>query len=141
MKFVLAFVLVAAVVSPLFYAYYQKSAGKEPNRIKRTLVFNISTFALMLIIGLIVPIGGFVSAASSAAGVSTGAGLGYLAAAIGTGLSGIGGGYAVAVGSSAAIGAISENPKVFGKALLFVGLGEGIALYGFVIGIMVVNAL
>jgi V/A-type H+-transporting ATPase subunit K len=141
MKFVLAFVLVAASVSPLFYSYYQKTTGKPENRIKRTLVFNLSAFAIMMLIGLILPIGGFVSAASSTAGASSSAGLGYLAAAIGTGLSGIGGGYAVAVGSSAAFGAITEDPKVFGKALLFLGLGEGIALYGFVIGIMIVNAL
>jgi V/A-type H+/Na+-transporting ATPase subunit K len=142
MEFVLAFILVAAVVSPLFFAYHQKVTGKESSRIKRTLIFNLSAFALMMIVGLIAPLGGFVSAASATAStVSTGAGLGYLAAAIGTGISGIGGGFAVATGSSAAIGAITEDPKVFGKSLLFVGLGEGVALYGFVIGIMIVNAI
>lgn len=142
MNYLLALVLVAAVISPLFFAYRQKVTGRNPSRIKKTIIFNLSAFALLFIVGLIIPMGGFVSAASTvASSVSTGAGMAYLAAAIGTGISGIGGGYAVAQGSAAAIGAITEDPKVFGKSLLFVGLGEGVALYGFVIGIMIVTKL
>lgn len=141
MNLILAFVLVAAVISPLFYAYYQKTTGRSASKIKRTLVFNLSAFALVFIFGAIVPIGGFVSAASTPAAMSVGKGLAYLAAAFGTGLSGIGGGIAVASGSSSAIGAITEDPKVFGKSLLFVGLGEGVALYGFVIGLMIISGI
>lgn len=141
MKFVLAFVLVAAVISPLFLAYRQKTTGQNVSRVKRTLVFNLSAFALLFIVGIIIPMGGFVSAASAADTMSIGKGLAYLAAALGTGVSGIGGGIAVASGSSSAIGAMTEDASVFGKSLLFVGLGEGVALYGFVIGIMIVTAL
>lgn len=140
MEFVLAFVLVAAVISPLFVAYYQSTKGQPVSKIKRTLMFNLSAFALMALVGIILPIGGFASAASaSSSGIGTG--LGYLSAALATGISGLAGGYAVAVGSTSAIGAISENPKTFGKALIFVGLGEGVALYGFVIGLMIVTKL
>ena len=74
---------------------------------------------------------------SSDAGIS--AGMGYLAAAIVTGLSGIGGGIAVAAGAPAAIGATSEDPKAFGKALIFVALGEGIALYGLLVSILILS--
>lgn len=66
-------------------------------------------------------------------------GLGMLAAALVTGVSGIGGGIAVAAGAPAAIGATSEDPKAFGKALIFVALGESIALYGLVISIMILG--
>lgn len=66
-------------------------------------------------------------------------GLGLLAAAIVTGLSGVGGGIAVAAGAPAAIAATSEDPKAFGKALIFVALGESIALYGVVISILILN--
>ena len=66
-------------------------------------------------------------------------GLGMIGAALVTGLSGIGGGIAVAAGAPAAIGATSEDPKVFGKALIFVALGESIALYGLVISIMILG--
>lgn len=141
MEFVLAFILVAAVVSPLFYAYYLKKNDRSLTRVKKSIFVNISAFALLALAGLVLPLGGFVSAASDAASQGIGVGLGYIAAALATGISGIAGGYAVAVGSSAAIGAISENEKTFGKALLFVGLGEGVALYGFVIGLMIVTKL
>ena len=63
----------------------------------------------------------------------------YLAAAVVTSLSGIGGGIAVAAGAPAAIGATSEDPKAFGKALIFVALGEGIALYGLLVSILILS--
>lgn len=66
-------------------------------------------------------------------------GLGLLAAALVTGLAGIGGGIAVAAGAPAAIAATSEDPKSFGKSLIFVALGESIALYGVVISILILN--
>lgn len=68
---------------------------------------------------------------------SSNVGLGLIGAALATGLSGIGAGIAVASSASAAIGAISENPKVFGQALIFVALAEGIALYGLIISIQI----
>ena len=49
---------------------------------------------------------------------------------------GIGGGIAVASSASAALGAISENDKAFGKALIFVGLAEGVALYGLIVALL-----
>ena len=63
-------------------------------------------------------------------------GLKYIAAALAVGLSGIGGGIAVASSASAALGAISENDSVFGKSLIFVGLAEGVALYGLIIALV-----
>lgn len=69
----------------------------------------------------------------------SGKGLGLLAAGLVTGLAGIGGGIAVAAGAPAAIAATSEDPKSFGKSLIFVALGESIALYGVVISILILN--
>ena len=82
-------------------------------------------------------------ATASAAAENTGLalGLGLLAAALSTSISGIGGGIAVASAAPAAIGATSEDPKAFGKALIFVALGESIALYGLVIAIMILNKI
>ena len=64
-------------------------------------------------------------------------GLGLVAAALAVGIAGIGGGIAVASAAPAAIGATSEDPKAFGKAMIFVALGEGIALYGLLIAILI----
>ena len=66
-------------------------------------------------------------------------GLGLLSAAIVTSISGIAGGFAVAAGAPAAIAATTEDPKSFGKSLIFVALGESIALYGVVISILILN--
>lgn len=77
--------------------------------------------------------------AAAASGAATAVGLGLIAAALSTSLSGIGGGIAVASAAPAAIGATSEDPKAFGKAIIFVALGESIALYGLVISIMILN--
>ena len=49
----------------------------------------------------------------------------------------IGAGIAVGAGAPAAIGALTEDPKSFGKALIFVALGEGIALYGMLVSILI----
>lgn len=67
------------------------------------------------------------------------AAFGYLGAAISTGFSALGAGIAVAAAAPAAIGAISENPKNLGKSLIFVALGEGVAIYGLLISILILN--
>lgn len=67
-------------------------------------------------------------------------GLRYLAAALSTGLATVGAGIAVASTGSAALGAISEDSKLLGKTLIFVGLAEGIAIYGLIVTILILNA-
>ena len=63
-------------------------------------------------------------------------GLKYIGAALAVGLAAVGGGIAVAAGAPAAIGANVEDPKSFGKSIIFVALGEGFGLYGLLIGIL-----
>ncbi len=60
-----------------------------------------------------------------------------LAAALSTGLAAIGAGIAVSGTGAAAVGAIAEKPEAFGRSLIFVGLAEGIAIYGLVISFLV----
>lgn len=68
-------------------------------------------------------------------------GLGFLSAALATGMSALGAGVAVAAAAPAAIGAFSENEKNFGKSLIFVALGEGVAIYGLLISILIIGKL
>ena len=63
----------------------------------------------------------------------------YVGAGLSTGLSCIGTGIAVASSASAAIGAISEDSSLLGKTVIFVGLAEGIAIYGLIISIMILS--
>jgi len=62
-----------------------------------------------------------------------------LAAALSTGLAAIGAGWAVSSTGAAAVGTIAEKPESFGRALIFVGLAEGIAIYGLIISFMLLN--
>lgn len=69
-------------------------------------------------------------AAETASAASNATGMGYIAAALSTGLSCIGGGVAVSAAASAALGAISEDSSILGKSLIFVGLAEAFAFTG-----------
>lgn len=66
---------------------------------------------------------------------------GFIAAALATGLSSLGAAYAVATVGSAAIGAVTEKPELMGRVLIMVGLAEGIAIYGLIISIIILNQL
>jgi V/A-type H+-transporting ATPase subunit K len=62
-----------------------------------------------------------------------------LAAALSTGLASIGAGIAVGGSGAAAVGATAEKPESFGRALIFVGLSEGIAIYGLMISFIILG--
>lgn len=68
-------------------------------------------------------------------------GMGYMAAALATGLSALAAGFAVAHVGAAAVGAITEKPELMGRMLILVGLAEGIAIYGLIISILILNRL
>lgn len=131
------------------FAYYF-SGMKSRNRYKRALVLNVFAvfggIVLTTILAynpdmqvLAAELPGTVPEAAANPGLATG--LGYIAAALVTGLSCIGGGIAVASAASAALGAISEDNSIFGRSLIFVGLAEGIALYGLIISFMILGQL
>jgi V/A-type H+-transporting ATPase subunit K len=61
----------------------------------------------------------------------------YIGAALAVGFACIGGGVAVGRIGAAAMGAMSENPEMAGKALPFIGLAEGICLWGFLVALLI----
>ena len=135
LKFIVLFFAAFAVFSPLFLIGIRKYTGR---RAKRALGANIASFFAFLVLASVVGIGGSAPPPpplwTAAGGIAEG--LKYVGAALAVGLSGIGGGIAVASSASAALGAISENDKAFGKALIFVGLAEGVALYGLIVALL-----
>jgi V/A-type H+-transporting ATPase subunit K len=64
----------------------------------------------------------------------------YIAAAVAVGLATLGGGLAVGQIGSAAMAAMSENPELSGKAIPFVGLAEGVCLWGFIVALMILSS-
>ena len=78
------------------------------------------------------------AAASANSGAGSATGLGFIGAAIAIGLAAVGAGIALAAGAPAAIGAVAEDPKSFGKSMIFVALGEAVAIYGFIIAFLMI---
>ena len=110
-----------------------------------------AVFVVLALLALSVPV--VLLASGPATGAATGKpsgtaasgrsspGLGYIAAALAVGLGCLGAGLAVGSTASAAVGAVAEKEEMAGKALVFVGLAEGIAIYGLIIAIMILNQL
>ena len=92
----------------------------------------IMSFITMLACGAAL----FAEDAAATSAASAGA-MKYLAASIAVGLACIAGGMAVGKIGAAAMGAMSENPELSGKALPFVGLAEGICLWGMLVGVLI----
>ena len=66
---------------------------------------------------------------------------GFASAAAAAGLSAAAAGYAVAQVGSAAVGALAEKPELMGRVLVMVGLAEGVAIYGLIVAILILNRL
>ena len=137
-------ILIAALILSIIIPFgYYLLGEKKKGRYTAALATNIFFFFGACIIGSNMMFhGADVQAADAAAQAASNAtGLGYIAAALVTGLSCIGGGIAVASAASAALGAISEDSSVLGKSLIFVGLAEGVCLYGLIISFMILGQL
>ena len=97
---------------------------------KKTVLTQICSFAAVFAFCMVCPIVASAATGDAAAATSGMAdGLAYIGAAL-----------AVGNAAPAAIGATSEDPKAFGKAIIFVVLGEGIAIYGMLVSILLIFA-
>ncbi len=142
MMYLLIALPIIALAASVFFGIKAFKKGKKARGI---VVKQLIAFAAIAVVSFAVPM--VASAAEDQseliAVTETGSvarasdGLGLIGAGMVTGISGIGGGIAVAAAAPAAIGATAEDPKAFGKALIFVALGEGVALYGLLISILI----
>lgn len=144
MSLTLKILLAAALFLSIAVPFGAFAAGeKTRGRYKTALGANVLLFFGTLITASVLMFSGNAYAAEGAVetAVNASAGMGYIAAALSTGLSGIGGGIAVSAAASAALGAISEDSSIFGKSLIFAGLAEGVCLYGLIISFMILGKL
>ena len=133
-----------------FYSLFRKRAQGVP--MKKAMVSHIATLLVLVVLMSALALGASAAneadqPASPAQTEQTAAnaddtqadnskGMTMIAAGLAVGLAGIGGGIAVGSGAPAAIAATSEDPKSFAKSMLFVALGEAIAIYGLVIALL-----
>ena len=137
-KLLLVAALVLGIIVP--FGYFLKGE-RSKKRYKRALGANVVFyFGAFAIAAIMLFSGDPVYAAETTAAASNATGFGYIAAALSTGLSCVGG-IAVASAASAALGAISEDSSALGKSLIFVGLAEGVCLYGLIISFMILGKL
>ncbi|MCL2865595.1 MAG: ATP synthase subunit C [Lachnospiraceae bacterium] len=137
-------ILVLALILSIFIPFgYYLIGEKNKKRYKKSLAVNVFFFFGTMVVATILMFTGpaAMAATTATSGNDLGTGLGFLAAALATGLSCVGGGVAVAGAASAALGAISEDSSVFGKSLIYVGLAEGVCLYGLIISFMILGRL
>lgn len=135
-------VWVAAMIAVGTVLYGTKALKmRKTGNIKMQMLTSLGLFSAVLISFVIVGTNNVVLAANAAqtaaVGLTMGDGFKYLAAALSTGLATIGTGVAVGSTGSSAIGAVSEDPTILGKTLIFVGMSEGIAIYGMIISILI----
>ena len=131
--------IIAALILSIFIPFgYFLHGERTKKRYKRSIAFNaFFFFGIIVIAGVMMFVTNPVQAAQAGSDAGMATGLGYLAAALST----VGGGIAVASAASAALGAISEDPSALGKSLIFVGLAEGVCLYGLIISFMIIGKL
>lgn len=128
-------IVLSTITSGVWLMY--KGCKSSDKKLKKVLKINLTGFIPSMAAALIM----FAPTAVQAADSAEAAGLGYLGAALATGLACIGAGYGVGVVGAAALGAVSENEKMFGRTLIYVGLAEGLAIYGLIISIMILGAI
>ena len=136
--------LILVTVGSGVYFLIQESTDGWQLKLKVTLGANLAMVGLLLLSLLIWMVSNISFAVSDGIAtdqVNNASNWGYIAAALSTGLATLGAGYAVGSVGSSALGAVSENPKILGKTLIFVGLAEGIAIYGLIISILILGRL
>jgi V/A-type H+-transporting ATPase subunit K len=114
--------------------------NRKHSKLLRTTIRVLLTANAVLAIAILVMIlvsrnSSVVAAGPAAQGITGTSGLNSqvaLGAALSTGLAALGAGIAVGMVGSAALGTIAERPETFGRAIIFVGLAEGIAIYGLI---------
>lgn len=139
MNYVLLTIPAAFLTASVVFAVKAVCRGTKAQKAFAMQLFSFIFVSVICLASSLVVNAAEVTGEAVTAASTTANGLGLIAAALVTGMSGIGGGIAVAAAAPAAIGATSEDPKAFGKALIFVALGEGIALYGLLVSILILQ--
>ena len=129
-----------AVAALIIMGYAMQRRGFKGSKAMYAASLGISSF--LVFSGAVISLTSHPAfAAAAAAGPGTGAGMGFLAAAISTGLVCLGAGLAVASVGSAALGLVGEKPEMLGTTLIYLGLSEGIAIYGVIVSLLILGRL
>ncbi len=127
------------VASMLITGYIMHNKGYKGSRAVYATCLGVSSFLMFL--GVILSLTTNAAFAAAAAPLGSGAGMGFIAAAVSTGLACLGCGLAVASVGSAALGLVGEKPEMLGTTLIYLGLAEGIAIYGVIVSLLILGRI
>jgi V/A-type H+-transporting ATPase subunit K len=116
----------------------------SPRWLKGGALANLLVFALALAGMLMLGVREVMAAepvAGAALEISLGKGLALIGIGLPTALAAIGAGLALGPVGSAALAVIAEKPEMFGRTLIYMGLAEGIAIYGLVMSILLLGKI
>ena len=116
------------------YGAWTRRTGRVPRSPRAALASLMGASLVVLCLSA-------VAAFAQESGGGTAAGLGFIGAALSTGLACVGAGIGVAFVGSAALGIVGEKPSMFGTTLIYIGLAEGIAIYGLVISLFILGRI
>lgn len=137
--------VVGLIALGVFYEMQPPARRPRPARLKPLLGGNLLVFGLgivgTLFLGAHEVLAAAPAGAEGAARDLSGLGLALIGIGLPTGLATIGAGLAVGPVGAAALAVIAEKPEMFGRTLIYLGLAEGIAIYGLVVTILLLGRI
>jgi len=135
---------VVATIGAGFWLELKPRRLPAPAWLKGGMLANVMLFGLGMMGAMLLGIGEVMAAevvAGAATEISLGQGLAMLGVGLPTGLAAIGAAIALGPIGSASLAVIAEKPEMFGRTLIYMGLAEGIAIYGLVMSILLLGKL
>ena len=141
----MTFSLFSIIAMGFYFELHPLSKGiNTPRWLKSTVAVNLFTFLLAQVGLLFLGIQEVMAEPATTEVVreiSIGMGLAMIGVGIPTALATIGAGIAVGPVGAASLAVIAEKPEMFGRTLVYLGLAEGIAIYGLVVTILMLGKL
>ena len=141
----LTITLIGMIATGVYLHYRPLEPGRARRLFMPTVATNIALFFGAQLAAVILGVNDAFAATGAALGgpteISVGMGLAFIGIALPTALSTIGAGIAVGPIGAASLAAVSEKPEMFGRTLVYLGLAEGLAIYGLVLSILLLNRI
>ena len=143
----LTIALLGVIATGVYLHYHPLAPGRARRLFMPTVVGNIALFFGAQLVVTIIGVNDALAAPevtaalAGDAGISLGMGLAFIGIALPTAGSTIAAGLAVGPIGAASLAAVSEKPEMFGRTLIYLGLAEGIAIYGLVVSILLLGRI
>lgn len=138
----LTLALLGMILTGVYLHYHPLEATRARRLMMPTLATNVALFIGAQLTLALLGVNEVMAAEAGAAAapeVTVGMGLAFVGIALPTAFSTVGAGLAVGPIGAASLAAVSEKPEMFGRTLVYLGLAEGIAIYGLVLSILLLN--